>query len=137
MTAPKVLKRLTALLLLVSLCSALLMSDNTKVQAATATTTIQKLSPELRQLIQSGQGSTRVKVIVQSTSSPTLTSDGLLGGLFGGLVQTVGGVVQGVLSALNIMLLDVRVDSVSVLAADPSISYISLDSQVRTFGHIT
>jgi hypothetical protein len=137
MTAPKVLKRLTALVLLVSLCSALLMFDNTKAQAATATTTNQKLSPELRQLIQSGQGSTRVKVIVQSTSSPTLTSGGLLGGLLGGLVQTVGGVVQGVLSALNITLLDVRADSVSVLAADSSISYISLDSQARTFGHVT
>jgi predicted CDP-diglyceride synthetase/phosphatidate cytidylyltransferase len=88
MNAPKVLKRLTALVLLVSLCSALLLLDNTKAQAATATTTVDKIAPELRQLIQSGQGSTRVKVIVQSTSSPSLTSGGLLGGLLGGLVQT-------------------------------------------------
>jgi len=137
MNAPKVFKRLTALVLLVSLCSALLLLDNTKAQAATATTTVDKLSPELRQLIQSGQGSSRVKVIVQSTSSPSLTSGGLLGGLLGGLVQTVGGLVQGVLLALNITLLDVRADSVDVLATDPSISYISLDTQVRTFGHVT
>jgi serine protease AprX len=142
MNAPKVFKRLTALMLLVSLCSALLLIDNTKAQAsgrntATTTTPVEKLSPELRQLIQSGQGSARVKVIVQSAASPSLTSGGLLGGLLGGLVQTVGGVVQGVLSALNITLLDVRADSVNVLAADPSISYISLDSQVRTFGHVT
>src|SRR6185437_5304150 len=139
MNAPQALKRLTALVLLVSLCSALLLLDNRRAQAsATATTTtLEKLSPELRQLIQSGQGSTRVKVIVQSTSAPSLTSGGLLGGLLGSLVQTVGGVVQGVLSALNITLLDVRADSVSVLAADSSVSYISLDSQVRTFGHVT
>src|SRR6185295_12102109 len=151
MNAPKVLKRLTAVVLLFSRCSALLLLDNIKAQAsnsntatatatATATTTVDKISPELRQLIQSGQGSTRVKVIVQSTSSPSTTSGGLLGGLgglLGGLVQTVGGVVQGLLSALNITLLDVRADSVSVLAADPSVSYISLDSQVRTFGHVT
>ena len=52
-------------------------------------------------------------------------------------MQTVGGLLQGVLLALNITLLDVRADSVSVLAADPSVSYISLDTQVRTFGHVT
>ena len=136
MNAPRVWKQLTALALLVSLCSALLFVDSTKARAAgtnTATTTTDKVSPELRRLIQSGQGSTRVKLIVQSTSSSTTSS----GGLLGGLVQTVGGVVQGLLSALDITLLEAPANSVDVLAADSTVSYISLDTQVRTFGHVT
>ena len=107
MNAPRILKRMTALALLVSLCSALLFFDHSKAQAST----FDKVSPELRQLIQSGQGSTRVKVIVQS-------SGGLLGGVLDGLVQLVGGVVQGVLSTLNITLVDIQADRVDVLAGD-------------------
>ena len=137
-TPRRSLNRLTALLLITSLCSALLLVSSTTAKAAgpnTATTTIDKVSPELRQLIQSGKGDTPVKLIVQSTS--TSTSGGLLGGLLGSLVQTVGGVVNGLLSALNITLLEAPANSVDVLASDPSVSYISLDTQVRTFGHVT
>jgi len=136
MNAPRLLKRLTAFALLVSLCSALLFFDHSRAQAAVTTSaTVDKVSPDLRQLIQSGQGNARVKVIVQSSSSSS--SGGLLGGLLGSLLQTVGGVVQGVLSSLNITLVDIQADSVDVLAADPSVSYISLDTQVRSFGHVT
>lgn len=85
MNVPRNLKRLTALVLLISLCSALLFFDHSRAQAAS---TFDKVSPDLRQLIQSGRGDTRVNVIVQSNSA-----DGLLGSL----VQTVGGVVQGLI----------------------------------------
>lgn len=125
MNVPRNLKRLTALVLLISLCSALLFFDHSRAQAAS---TFDKVSPDLRQLIQSGRGDTRVNVIVQSNSA-----DGLLASL----VQTVGGVVQGVLFALNITLVNIRADSVDVLASDPSVTYISLDTQVRSFGHVT
>src|SRR5437773_873097 len=126
MNAPRFFKLLTALVILVSLCSALLFLNNTKANAASTTT--DKVSPELRTLIQSGQGSTRVNLIVQSTSSSP-TSGGPLGGSLGGLVQTVGGVVKGLLTALNISLLEAPADSVDVLATDPDVSYNSLDMQ--------
>ena len=140
MTPPGILKRFTALVLLMSLCSAVLFLTSTRAEAVSdkvAAATVDKVSPELRQLIQSGKGNTQVKLIVQYDSSSQSSSGSLLGGLLGGLLQTVGGVVQGVLSTLNITLLQAPANSVDVLAADPSVSYISLDTQVRTFGHVT
>ncbi|HEX9423422.1 MAG TPA: hypothetical protein VF899_09275 [Pyrinomonadaceae bacterium] len=55
MIAPRTLKRFTAFPLLVSLCSALLVFDYNKAQAAvTSTTAVDQVSPDLRRLIQSG-----------------------------------------------------------------------------------
>src|SRR6185503_15923351 len=98
MTRPHALKRLVAAALLVSLCSALCLTSNTRVRAANnplPTTTTSKISPDLRQLILSGNGDAHVKVIVQSKPSSS-------SGLLGGLLDTVGGLLVGVLSNLNI-----------------------------------
>src|SRR6185503_3835384 len=101
---------------LLSLCSALFMSTNTSARAASntssSTTTSAKISPDLQKLILSGNGDSRVKVIVQSASSTT--------NLLGSLLNTVGGLLVSVLANLNIRVLDVTVDSVEVLASDPS-----------------
>src|SRR6185503_11233742 len=132
MSRPQLPKRLVATAVLLSLCSALFMSTNTSARAATntlTTATSSKISPDLQKLILSGNGDTRVKVIVQSTSSTT--------NLLGSLLNTVGGLLVSVLANLNIRILDVTVDSVQVLASDPSVSYISLDAPVRSSGHIT
>src|SRR6476659_4428165 len=138
MFRPQVLKRLVTVAVLVSLCSALTVSTNTKVVAAAATSNSAptanlgstKISPDLRELILSGQGDKRVKVIVQSVST---TSSGLLGGL----LNTVGGLLVNVLSALNIRIVDVTANDVEVLATDPNVSYISLDAPVRSSGYLT
>src|SRR6476469_620480 len=98
MSRPQVLKRLVTVAVLVSLCSALFVSTNSPVRAATSAPATNlsstKISPDLQQLILSGQGDQRVKVIVQSV--PSATS----GGLLGGLLNTVGGLLVSVLSAL-------------------------------------
>jgi serine protease AprX len=47
------------------------------------------------------------------------------------------GVVEVLLSSLNIAIVKVQANSVDVIAADPNVSYISLDSEVRSFGHVT
>jgi hypothetical protein len=128
------LKRLVTLAVLFSLCSALYVSTNTKVEAANtpaASLSSSKISPDLRQLLLSGQGDKRVKVIVRSVPSATN------GGLLGGLLNTVGGLLVNVLSALNIRIVDVQVNDVEVLASDPSVAYISLDNPVRSAGHLT
>src|ERR1700741_3069650 len=132
MSRPHALKRFVAATVLLSLCSALFLSNNTtKARAANISTlSATKISPDLRQLIMSGNGGSRVKVIVQSKpSSPT--------GLLGGLLNTVGGLLVGVLANLNIRIVDVQANSVEVLATDPSVVYISLDNPVRSSGHIT
>ncbi len=133
MSAPKVFKRLVSAAVLLSLCTALFISTNTNVRAANhplPNLSTTKISPDLRQLILSGHGDTRVKVIVQAKSS---TSPGLLGGL----LNTVGGLLVGVLSNLNIRIVDVEANNVEVLATDPDVSYISLDAPVGSSGHIT
>jgi hypothetical protein len=125
---------MVTLALLGSLCSALVVSSNTKVEAASqpaASLSSTRISPDLRQLLLSGQGDKRVKVIVQSVPSTTN------GGLLDGLLNTVGGLRVNVLSALNIRIVDVRASDVEVLAADPSVAYISLDNPVRSAGHLT
>ena len=98
MSRPQVLKRLVAAAVLLSLCSALLISPQTKARAANVATS--KISPDLRQLILSGNGDARVKVIVQSTSSSSPS-------LLGGLLNTVGGLLVNVLANLNIRIVDV------------------------------
>ena len=87
MSRPQVLKRIVAAAVLVSLCSALCLTNNTRVRAAnsaTESTSATKISPDLQKLILSGNGNTRVKVIVQSKATSS-------GGLLGGLLNTVGG----------------------------------------------
>src|SRR5690349_5256410 len=131
MSRPHVLKRLVTLAVLFSLCSALFITTNTRARANNnlPTLTNSKISPDLQNLILSGNGSTRVKVIVQSTSTST--------NLLGSLLNTVGGLLVTVLSSLNIRILDVEANSVQLLATDPSVTYISLDQPVRSSGHIT
>src|ERR1044072_4871478 len=133
MSRPQVLKRLVAAAVLVSLCSALCLTNNTRVRAAGSATTLTsstKISPDLQKLILSGNGNTRVKVIVQSNPSSS-------GSLLGGLLNTVGGLLVTVLSNLNIRIADVEANDVQVLATDPDVAYISLDNTVRSSGHIT
>src|SRR5258705_8236471 len=140
MRCPQFLKRLTSLAVVFSLCMALLVSTNTKVRATSSDSLLNlptsKISPDLRKLIDSGGGNSRVRVIVQSTP---VTSGGLLGsgGLIGSLLNLVGGIVVATLSNLNIKLVDIQADSADALAEDPSVVYISLDAPVRSSGHVT
>jgi serine protease AprX len=132
MTRPQVAKRFVTAAVLVSLCSALFISTNTRARAASQppTTSTSKLSPDLRQLILSGNGDARVKLIVQSKPSSST-------GLIEGLLNTVGGLLVGVLSNLNIQIVDVEANNAQVIAADPNVLYVSLDNAVSSFGHIT
>jgi hypothetical protein len=69
-------------------------------------------------------GGAKVRVVVQSTSGSA--------GLIGSLLQTLGGLVVAILPNLNIRIADIQANSAALLAADPTVSYISLDAEVRT-----
>src|SRR6185503_20091052 len=71
-----------------------------------------------------------VNVAVRSTAATSL-------GLIGSLLQTVNGILVATLSSLNIQLVNIQANSVDVLAADPSVAYISLDAPVLSSGHMT
>src|SRR5437868_847096 len=136
MSRPQVYKRLVTMAVLLSLCSPLFI-NNTRARAANqplSNLSTTKISPDLQQLIMSGNGGTRVRVIVQKKPS---SSGGLLGGLIGGLLNTVGGLLVSVLSNLNLLIVDVQANDVQVLASDPDVTYISLDAAVRSSGHLT
>src|SRR6267378_614128 len=138
MNRPTIFRRFIALALMISLGSALLLLNQSTARAqSSTTTTADKVSPDLRQLIQSGNSTAQVRVIVQYNSSSTTSSSGGLLGLVGSLLRTVVGVVEVLLSSLNIAIVKVQANSVDVLAADPNVSYISLDTEVRSFGHVT
>src|SRR6185503_4660621 len=132
MSRPQPLKRFVTFAVLVSLCSALVLSTNTRARAANqilTSTANTKISTDLQRLIVSGNDDARVKVIVQSkTSSPRL---------LGRLLNTVGGLLVSVLSNLNIRIVEVEANSVEVLASDPDVAYISLDAAVTSSGHVT
>src|SRR6266550_1523030 len=124
MNRPTIFRRFIALALTIALGSAFLLFNQSTARVVSANTTMDtanKVSPDLRQLIQSGNGTTQVKVIVQYNSSST-SSGGLLG-LVGSLLQTVVGVVEVLLTSLNIAIVKVQANSVDVLAADPNVSY--------------
>src|SRR5258707_10203530 len=98
MQRPQKLKRLTTLAVLLSLCMALVVSNNTPVRASGSllTTNYDKVSPDIRRLIQSGHGGDQIKEIVQETSKSSSR-----GRLVGGVVRLPGGVVVGVFSPLK------------------------------------
>src|SRR5688572_1088833 len=107
MSRPQAFKRLVTVAVLLSLCSALLISTNPKTEAAGNLLNLptSKISPDLRKLMLSGNGDLRVKVIVQT--KPTASA-----GLLGGLLDTVGGLLIDVLSNLNIRIVDTAVNTI-------------------------
>ncbi|HWF45963.1 MAG TPA: S8 family peptidase, partial [Bryobacteraceae bacterium] len=87
-----------------------------------------KISPDLQGL----DPNTNVRVIVQyasSSSMPSAQSGG--GGLLGGLLNLVGGLVTGVVnvvfSVLNAVVYTVPASSLTTMASDPNVTYISPD----------
>lgn len=134
MSRPQFLKRLVTAAVLLSLCSAPFISHDSQARAAKSLPkpafSTSKISPDLRQLILSGKGDTRVKVIVQSSSTAST-------GLIDGLLKVVGGLVVDVLSNLNMRIVDITANEVETLAADSNVSFVSLDTSVRAAGHLT
>src|SRR5687767_5482768 len=132
MSRPQKWKRLLAVALLLSLGWALIVSTNSKAEAAgqQASVSTSKISPDLRQLLLSGDSNRRVKVIVQTKPASSV-------GLLSGLLNTVGGVLVGVLSNLNIRIVETVASTVEEIAADPDVTYVSLDVPVRASGHVT
>ena len=89
--------------------------------------TSSKISPDLAAQTSSGN----LPVIIQYKTAPSSLETGLLG--------LLGGVVTLVLSSINAIVATVPLRQLSSLAADPNVTYISLDRAVtaRNAGDIT
>src|SRR4030095_7773788 len=125
----RIINQLTVALLLVSLCSVSLVLTPTRAKASPAPdgpTVIDKVSPDLRALIATGNGSQRINVVVQTVP----LSPSLIGTLLD-LVLNLGGTILATLSNLNIQLVDIQANAVDALAANNNVLYVSLDNTVR------
>jgi serine protease AprX len=89
-----------------------------------------KISPDLQGL----DPNSNVRVIVQYASSSSMPSAQGSGGLLGGLLGLVGGLVTGVVdvvfSVLNAVVCTVPASSLTALASNPNVTYISPDRAV-------
>ena len=110
-------------LVLLLLCSwAFLATDSSSAQSVGS----QKMSPELHLL--SGTGG-HVSVIVQpaTTWNPLLDS----------LVSDLNGVLVGTMQNLPLRVISLPVDQLDELVARSEIRYVSLDRDLKAFGHVT
>src|SRR2546430_9047208 len=125
MNRPPVPTRLIAFALLLALCSSFLLFSGGSVHANGSA--IDKCSPDLLKIAESNGGS-RVKAIVQSSGSSSLLDS---------LIQSFGGIVLATFPLLNVRLVDITAGDALALAYNDEISFMSLDNQVRSYGHLT
>src|SRR2546422_1305047 len=129
MNRPNVLNRLVTLLVVASIwITPLFINKPVRADGGSSGSAIDKCSPDLIKIANTA-GATHVKAIVQGSSSS--------GNLLDSLVQNLGGTVLAIFPQLNIRLVDMSASSAQALAYDDSVSYMSLDNEVRSYGHIT
>src|SRR5438105_1863910 len=88
-----------------------------------------KLSPDLAAL----NPRSTANVIIQWKNAPTITTTSNQSGLnLGGLVGSLLALVGKTLRSINATALTVPVSSLSTLAADPNVLYVSLDRPVTS-----
>ncbi|HEV2914227.1 MAG TPA: S8 family serine peptidase, partial [Pyrinomonadaceae bacterium] len=130
MKTPKkhsILTGLALLSLLLSLCTGRLAGDD--VRAQVKTTDGVKVSPALLDAVRNAKAGAHVKVIVQPREVATATLDQLL--------RNLGARITKQLPRLNLRVIDLPAEAVAKLAARSEVRYVSLDSEVKTFGHVT
>ena len=134
MNRRRVLNRLVTLFILASVWITSLFVGNIPARADGGNSgsgnggAVEKCSADLLKIADAA-GATHVKAIVQSSSSSN--------NLLDALVQDFGGTILATLPQLNARLVDISASSARALAYEDDISYMSLDNEVRSFGHIT
>ncbi|HEX8421872.1 MAG TPA: S8 family serine peptidase, partial [Pyrinomonadaceae bacterium] len=90
---------------------------------------VDKISPDLRELIRTGQAHARVPVIVQFNEGPQRTLDLLL--------SDAGGLVLKQFQKLNARVLKLPLRAAENLAARKEVRYVSLDRRIAAAGHVS
>src|SRR6185295_1623476 len=88
-----------------------------------------KVSKEILQKIADGQGSDVISVIVQSAESNDSDLESTL--------EMAGANNIGTMGHLGVRVADVRADQVTALAERVGVAYVSLNREVRPFGHLS
>jgi serine protease AprX len=133
MNRPQTFHRLVTLSILASVCMTSLFVGNTRVRAdgdssgSGSGSAIDKCSADLLKIANTN-GATHVKAIVQASGSSNLLDS---------LLQEYGGTVLATFSQVNAKLIDISAGSAQALAYEDNVSFMSLDNDVHSFGHIT
>ncbi|HEX8144207.1 MAG TPA: S8 family serine peptidase, partial [Pyrinomonadaceae bacterium] len=124
-TKSSVLTGVALLSLLLALCAGRLTSREVEASAVEAG----KISPALLAELKDAQAGARIKAIVQPGTASLSSLDILL--------RSLGARIKNQLPRLNLRVIDLPASAVVKLAAHSEVRYISLDSEIRTYGHIT
>ncbi|HYY58925.1 MAG TPA: S8 family serine peptidase, partial [Pyrinomonadaceae bacterium] len=124
-----ILTGLALLSLLLSLCAGRLTGDDVVVRAQLKTESGGKVSPALLARMRDAQAGGRIQVIVQPRDAANASLDLLL--------RNMGARIKSQLRQLNLRVIELPADAVVKLAARREIRYVSLDDEIKTFGHVT
>ncbi|HEX8775669.1 MAG TPA: S8 family serine peptidase, partial [Pyrinomonadaceae bacterium] len=125
---PLVLAGVALLSFLLPLCAGNPASRVVGSQAAADAPAL-KVSPALLAQLGDAQAGSRVRAIVQPGNSSLSGLDVL--------VRSLGGRIKSQLPRLGLRVIELPADTLMKLAARSEVRYISPDSEVRTFGHVT
>jgi serine protease AprX len=118
-----------AVLLALSFCAGMLITDRTHAQSLTGLTAKNKASSELVRKAADGQGADRVRVIIQPSGA---WSDEL-----NSAVLLQGGTDFRQFQNLNFRVVSLPAVAATALAQRSDVAYVSLNYEVRTLGHIS
>ncbi|HYP01973.1 MAG TPA: S8 family serine peptidase, partial [Pyrinomonadaceae bacterium] len=120
---------LALLALLFSPCAGLLSHAKPGARPFSATP-VDKISPDLRAALRTGQHGARVKVIVQFTDDARVRPHD-------SLLANPGVVVLKQIQKLNARVLSLSLRGAEALAESKEVRYVSLDRQIAPAGHVT
>src|SRR5687768_6531168 len=127
---------LTGFSLVLSLCAGLIRDDrataappNEQEQSQSGNRKKDKVAPDLREKTRKNAGQDVVKVIIQLNDR--------ISGPLKALLQSNGVKVKRSFTSFNTLAVELPASVVDSLASFPEVEFVSVDSEVRSFGHVT
>jgi len=116
-------------ILLLGLCTGSFFRDSAHARRLERFPGLKKSSSELTHRINRGRGHERVRVIVRPTQGWNSALDEV--------VESAGGTTTRRFTNLNYRVLTMSANAAMALSSRSDISYVTLDREVRTLGHLT
>jgi subtilisin family serine protease len=113
--------------LLFSMVAGIMVGD--KAYAQSGSTKGSKVSPDLSKKVKDSAASTHVTAIIRANGSWGSTLDNA--------IKNNGGSIKRTFSKLNLRTVDLPVSAVNALATRTDLAYLSLDKEIKPFGHLT
>ncbi|MGH9962148.1 MAG: S8 family serine peptidase, partial [Pyrinomonadaceae bacterium] len=109
--------------------SVLNLDQTARAKSAPAAKSPRKISADIIERVKKGRGTDRVRVIVQPKNAPDSSLDSA--------VESLGGRDIKRFRNFPIRVLTLPAHAAAVLAARHDVAYVSVDREIRTFGHLS